>query len=351
MNLRLSQRRIVMPHEQLRETTRPVVIRRGSVSVALCTYNGARYLPRQLQSYLMQDRIPDELVVGDDGSTDETKSLIEDFARSAPFPVHFHANPSQLGVGRNFDQTIQRCTGEFIALSDQDDEWRTDKLSRLVGLLEMDPQAGYACSDADMIGEESQSLNGRQWQQYKCPPNTFLAFDSDARGRHLLLQSDRILGATMVLRAASIRSLSPIPTTWVHDHWYSVLCELTGAHGVCTPELLTRYRLHGQQTCGIRRAVGPYRQKKRTLSDRQAHRVRRHERLIDLRRHLVDRLIPLQPELARWLPLLDEAERIAEQAIVLDNLSWWHRKLARIRQWWMSPPSPAIRLKHGMDPT
>jgi glycosyltransferase involved in cell wall biosynthesis len=325
----------------------------GTVSIVLCTFNGARFLSRQLASYLNQDRIPDELVIGDDGSTDETESLIVEFAKSAPFPVYFHRNPERLGVGSNFDQSIQRCSGEFIALSDQDDEWRPDKLSRLVTLLQQNPQAGYACSDAELIDETGKSLSSRLWEQYRCPPGSFLNSDSAAAARHLLFESDRILGATMLLRSVCIKNLSPIPATWVHDHWYSVLCELTDAHGVCTSEPVTLYRLHGQQTCGLRRPVGAYRQKKRDFSDRRAHRVRRRERLIDLRRHLVDRLIPNQPELARWLPQLDEADRIAEQAIIRDGYRWWRRKLERVKQWWSAGIVPGFRPhpQHGMDRT
>ena len=340
-----------MPHDLQGKMSSPIPDRNETVSVVLCTYNGARYLPAQLASYLNQDRLPDELVIGDDGSTDQTQALIEDFARSAPFPVRFHRNPERLGVGGNFDAAIQRCTGDFIALSDQDDEWRPDKLSRLVTLMQQNPRAGYACSDAELIDEEGKSLSSRLWEQYRCPPGSFLRSDSAAAARHLLFESDRILGATMLLRSACIRNLSPIPATWVHDHWFSVLCELTDAHGVCTSEQVTRYRLHGRQTCGLRRPVGKYRQKKRDFADRRMHRVRRRERLTDLRRHLVDRLIPVEPELAHWLPLLDEADRIAEQAIIRDGQSWWRRKLERVKQWWSTAAATGLRPQQGMDRT
>lgn len=341
-----------MPHDATITTASPrVPFRPGTVSVALCTYNGARFLPAQLASYVNQDRLPDELVVGDDGSTDDTEALIAEFARTAPFPVHFHRNPVRLGVGSNFDQTIQRCTGEFIALSDQDDEWRPDKLSRLVALMQQNPKAGYACSDAELIDESSESLPGHLWEQYRCPPGSFLSPGSPNAARHLLFESDRVLGATMLLRSECVRNLSPIPPTWVHDHWYSVLCELIDAHGVCTAEKVTRYRLHGQQTCGLKRPVGKYRQKKRDFADRRAHRIRRRERLIDLRTHLVERLIPQQPELAAWLPLIDEADHIAQRAIIRDGQPWWRRKLDRLKQWWDSTTKSGLRPHHGMDRT
>lgn len=322
-----------MPPESSVDQTLPTAIHPGTVSIVLCTYNGARYLPQQLASYASQCRLPDELVIGDDGSTDQTESLIARFARSVPFPVHFHRNPERLGVGPNFDQAIQRCSGEFIALSDQDDEWRPEKLDRLVTLLQAHPAAGYACSDAELIDEHGQPLNHRLWEQYRCPPGTFLRGDSDAAAKHLLFMSDRILGASMVIRSVNRHFLTPIPSTWVHDHWLSQMCELIGASGVATRELLTRYRIHGTQTCGLKRSVGRYRKKQRDAAERLAQTERRRLRLIDLRQHLVGRLLIQQPGLARWLPYLDEADHIAEDALRKQRLQWWHRKLLRLGGW------------------
>ena len=81
-----------MPHEPVSQRLLETPPHSESISIVLCTFNGARYLPAQLASYLNQDRLPDELVIGDDGSTDETESLIQEFARTAPFPVRFHRN-------------------------------------------------------------------------------------------------------------------------------------------------------------------------------------------------------------------------------------------------------------------
>jgi glycosyltransferase involved in cell wall biosynthesis len=311
--------------------------RPGTVSVVLCTYNGAKYISAQLASYANQDRLPDELVVGDDGSTDETESLIASFARTAPFPVYYHSNTERLGVARNFDQSIQRCSGEFIALSDQDDEWRPDKLSVLVNLLQQQPDAGYACSDAELISVDSVSLGHRLWEQFRTPPGSFLHGDCDVTARHYLLHTDRILGATMLIRSAHRHLVTPIPASWMHDHWLSVTYELIGAYGVASPELLTRYRIHGQQTSGLRRGIVGHRKKRQSWANRRESRERRRLRLIELREHLVGRLAPRSPDLAKWYSLLDEADRIAEYAVFKDNLSWWQRKLLRVREWIAKP--------------
>src|SRR5215210_7844615 len=101
-------------------------------SVALCTYNGARFLREQLQSIAEQQTPPFELVLSDDASSDDTFAIAREFARSAAFPVELHRNPTRIGTVANFDQTISRCRGEVIFLCDQDDVWRPDKIGRML---------------------------------------------------------------------------------------------------------------------------------------------------------------------------------------------------------------------------
>ncbi len=138
------------------------------MSVALCTYNGQAYLPEQLESIATQTLLPDELVVCDDCSTDITPQLIKDFAAGAPFPVRFLSNPENLGSTRNFAQTVELCGGEIIALADQDDVWRRDKLARLAALMS-DPQVGMAFSNAECVDEPAACPLGYSSCGRACP--------------------------------------------------------------------------------------------------------------------------------------------------------------------------------------
>src|ERR1051325_7345189 len=97
----------------------------------MCTYNGAEFLPAQWESILAQSRPPDEIVVCDDGSSDQTRSLLEQLAKESSIPVTLRFNQANLGSVKNFEQAIRLCTGEIIALSDQDDVWRNDKLQTI----------------------------------------------------------------------------------------------------------------------------------------------------------------------------------------------------------------------------
>lgn len=101
----------------------------AAISVALATYNGARFLSEQLESLVRQTLPPAELVVGDDGSTDGTVEILEEFRQRAPFPVRIYRNDTNLGYARNFLTTAQRCNGDWIAFCDQDDVWLPNKLA------------------------------------------------------------------------------------------------------------------------------------------------------------------------------------------------------------------------------
>ena len=121
----------------------------------MCTYNGAQFLQKQLDTFASQTYPPYELIVCDDGSTDATLALTESFARKVPFPVRIFKNERNLGSTRNFEKAIGICDGDLVALSDQDDEWYPDKLARMHRLFEELPEALAAFSNADIIDDDS----------------------------------------------------------------------------------------------------------------------------------------------------------------------------------------------------
>ena len=99
------------------------------VSVAMATYNGGRHLREQLASIRSQTLLPMELVISDDGSVDDTLAIARRFAADAPFQVVVVAPEERLGFTQNFVRAIRHCTGDIVALCDQDDVWTPDKLA------------------------------------------------------------------------------------------------------------------------------------------------------------------------------------------------------------------------------
>ena len=221
---------------------------RTAISVAMCTYNGERYLEAQLDSLAAQTRPPDELVVHDDGSTDATVEIVRVFAARVGFPVRVTINPVRLGSTTNFEKAIAAAGGSIIALCDQDDAWRPDKLARLAAAFETVPEAGCVFSDAHVVGEGLEPLGYRLWDSVRLDRRKQQRMAAGA-GLDVLLRQNFVTGATMALRAELRELVLPIPTGWVHDGWIALLA---AAIGTCLPvnEPLVRYRQHGGQQIG-----------------------------------------------------------------------------------------------------
>ena len=121
------------------------------ISIAMATYNGERFLEQQLESLSKQTRLPAELVVCDDTSSDATVDIVKRFSETAPFPVKVVVNDERLGWRRNFLKAASLCASEYIAFCDQDDIWLPEKLATVQLHLEtkrpMLLQHGYRTID------------------------------------------------------------------------------------------------------------------------------------------------------------------------------------------------------------
>lgn len=219
------------------------------ISIAMCTYNGARFLTQQLTSIRSQTLRPDELVVCDDGSSDETIQILEAFSGVAPFAVRLIRNEQNLGPVKNFEQAISLCNGELIALSDQDDFWYPEKLSHLSRILDADSSLGAVFSDATLMDADSRPLSDRLWQRIHYQ----MRDESVHVERSLmdsLLQHDVVTGATLMFRADLRDILLPIPPGWFHDGWIAWMLTLYSGIGAIEEPLIA-YRLHGTQHAGL----------------------------------------------------------------------------------------------------
>lgn len=226
----------------------------STLSVALCTYNGARFLQEQLQSYADQDRPPDEVVACDDGSTDETVAILQRFAASAPFAVRVERNAQTLGVVSNFARAIELCTGDYIALSDQDDVWNRRKLARISELFDSEPAVGMCFSDAIAIDTGGRSLNYRLWDAVRFTRAERAAARA-GRLVEVLLRHYVVTGATLAFRAKYRDLVLPIPQHCLHDAWIGLLVACV-ADGRLIDEPLIGYRQHATQTSGGEQVLG-----------------------------------------------------------------------------------------------
>jgi glycosyltransferase involved in cell wall biosynthesis len=222
------------------------------LSVAMCTYNGAAFISEQLRSILSQERPPDEMVVCDDGSDDDTASLLRAISDQAPFPLRVFSNERRLGPAKNFERAILHCDGDIIVLSDQDDIWRPEKLKKLEAAFESNPDATYAFSDGDMVNESGEMLGQTIWSAVD--PDGKLLRSSGANQLRLLLKQNLIPGASMAFRKSFRDVIFPIPIGWMHDYWIALLGS-TLSRGLPIPDRLLMYRRHAAQTCGWRKST------------------------------------------------------------------------------------------------
>jgi len=220
------------------------------ISVAMCTYNGAEFLPQQLQSIVEQFRPPDEIVICDDGSTDKTQALLKQFAAESPIPVSLRFNDQNLGSSRNFEQAIRLCTGDVIALSDQDDVWRSDKLQYVEESFNGTPRAGLFFSDAEIVDVDLNPLGKTMWEviDFNAQKRKLVAI---SRGHEVLITGWTVTGATMAFRSGFVNLALPIPDgiAMIHDGWIA-LTIASVADVVMIDEPLIKYRQHGRQQIG-----------------------------------------------------------------------------------------------------
>jgi glycosyltransferase involved in cell wall biosynthesis len=221
------------------------------ISVAMCTYNGARFVREQLESIASQTRLPEELVICDDCSSDETAEIVKSFAVSAPFAVRFEINQKNLGSTQNFGRAIQLCHGDLIALSDQDDVWLPKKIERIETRFAESPAVGLVFTNADLVDEQLDPLGHQLWEQ--------IGFDRETRrlvnkGRalDLLLPGWTVTGATMAFRSKFLTLILDIPNDlpMIHDGWIALIVA-TVAKVAFVDEPLIKYRQHVRQQIGM----------------------------------------------------------------------------------------------------
>lgn len=226
----------------------------ASISVAMCTFNGDKYLADQIQSILSQTLSPDEVVVADDGSTDLTLQLLADFANQAPFPVRvIQGGSGPLGVAKNFERAMSVCKGEIVFLSDQDDIWHVDRLLRTVEAFAGAPTAGYVFTNAEIINSEGFHQLDTLWDRVGFMGARLAQFGKGDQVISMLNGNNFTYGLTMAIRQCMMKFILPIDSaapTCTHDVWSALILSSLGYRGIALEDCLVRYRQHAGQVVG-----------------------------------------------------------------------------------------------------
>ena len=220
------------------------------ISIALCTWNGALHLAEQLASLAGQTRLPDELLVSDDASTDDTVAIVQRFAATAPFTVQLRQNPTRLGIVKNFEKAIVQCSGDLIFLCDQDDVWHRDKISVILREFDNDGDLGAVFTNARL------SDGTTLWDHIGFRPRERRAVN-DGRAFDVLAEHNVVTGATLAFRDRWREAVLPIPEVpgMLHDQWIATIIAAV-AQVDCVDDCLIDYRQHPAQQVGAGVAAG-----------------------------------------------------------------------------------------------
>jgi glycosyltransferase involved in cell wall biosynthesis len=205
------------------------------ISVCLASYNGSKYINKQIESILYQLRETDELVIVDDNSSDETVKIIEDFKDPR---IKLINNVFNLGVVKNFERAINNATGDIIFLSDQDDVWLPNKVEKILEVFQKYPDITLVLSDAQIIDSEGQIT-----------ANSFFKI----RGKFVANPLSNIIknkyhGCTLAFRREMVEVFLPFPAnTPMHDMWIGIVNAIYGKV-FYIDEPLIQHRRHDNNT-------------------------------------------------------------------------------------------------------
>lgn len=224
------------------------------LSIVMCTFNGATHLQAQLDSLLAQARRPDEIVIGDDASTDASMEILRAFeplARQHGIEVHLLCHPTNLGFVANFSATLQRASGEVLFLCDQDDVWHADKLATMAARFSADPDLLLLHSDARLVDAQGVSLGCSLFESLQLTDDEKHAIHrGDAFD--VVMRRSFVTGATTAMRRELVQLGLPVARDWIHDEWLAAVAAASGRLDFIDAPLID-YRQHGANQIGARR--------------------------------------------------------------------------------------------------
>ncbi len=211
------------------------------ISVVVATYNGARYIREQLDSIIHQTYPNLEIVITDDRSTDETMSILEEYATQYS-NIRVYQNETNLRYVKNFEKGMLLATGDFIAPSDQDDIWELDKLQVL-----MDHMADHAIVYCNSVLIDAA---GNEMAQKLSDIKRLDSFDSCLN----YAIGNSAPGHAMIIRKQVIIDCGVFPTMIPHDYWLGFVATFK-SQVYFLDKVMVRYRQHDANVFGAAKAA------------------------------------------------------------------------------------------------
>jgi glycosyltransferase involved in cell wall biosynthesis len=217
------------------------------VSIALCTYNGAAYLSQQLDTLVSQTYPNIEIIVVDDCSTDDTYTILNNYAGNYP-QFKIYQNENNLGFVQNFERAVKLCTGQFIALCDQDDLWHPQKIELQVDHIK---DSVLIYHDSEFIHQDGSSMGKKMSDVVNFyrgdDPLTFLLFNC-------------VSGHAVLIKRELLNDALPLKKGYFHDWWLAYVATNIGKIDFI-PQCLVQYRQHDKSDTnilGLERSIDNY---------------------------------------------------------------------------------------------
>lgn len=302
------------------------------VSVVICTFNGERFLEAQLRSIAQQTRVPDEILVFDDRSTDQTANIARSVCLTAGLNCTISINETRLGIEQNFSHAMCQAHGDIIFFCDQDDVWHPTKVARMVVPFEADQSVSLVYSDAWIVGPD---LTPSGYTLFNRNPQKRLQ-DGDRRDVGLLLRQGHAPGikASATAFTSWVRDLAgPLPEDVAHDTWIAYFGYALGKV-VAIDDPLYSYRRH-DQTCGsssTNRLFTELRSKPPAdlgtlLGTKGAFAARVYARCCQIEHDIPDRIVGMKRFQALKLAAYEAARTLQAREKILHTRRWSQRFL------------------------
>lgn len=222
----------------------------STIAIVMATYNGEKYVREQIDSILASNYQDIELFIYDDGSKDDTVSILREYEQRYREKLHIYQNETNLGHLMNFMRALSETTADYVMFSDQDDVWNSNKAAVTIKRMKhMEAQLGKEIplavfTDAVVVDQE---LNVRN-RSFFCSGH-LNPYRTDLP--HLLMEN-KLIGCTVMVNAALRRVLlsRPLPRqARFHDWWLALIAASYGKIGFIREGTLL-YRQHGENVVG-----------------------------------------------------------------------------------------------------
>lgn len=226
-------------------------LREPSIEILMATWNGERFIEQQLTSLFSQSCQDFRLSIRDDGSSDATLCIVEQYRARYSNRMAIQKNPSRQGPCRTFSLLAEESTAPYVAFCDQDDIWRPDKLELGISAMKaIEAEQGSGTpvlvfSDMTIVDDELRVIAPSLWKLGHINP--------DRATLGAMLVQNLVTGCTALANRSLILKGSPIPRgATMHDTWLGLIAVV---FGVLHPlhETAVQYRQHGGNVVGAGR--------------------------------------------------------------------------------------------------